>query len=76
LFSGERSASSDSAKIREYLSAGGDRVLDRLSLSVAASRMQGDLHIDTAHRGWITGAFILSYALFTRLDSSVQIFSE
>jgi MFS family permease len=38
--------------------------LDRISLSVAAARMQGDLHIDTAHWGWITGAFILSYALF------------
>jgi MFS family permease len=38
--------------------------LDRISLSVAAARIEGDLHIDTAHWGWITGAFILSYALF------------
>jgi ACS family glucarate transporter-like MFS transporter len=38
--------------------------LDRISLSVAAARMQGDLHIDTARWGWILGAFVLSYALF------------
>lgn len=38
--------------------------LDRISISVAAARMQGDLHIDTRHWGWILGAFVLSYGLF------------
>jgi ACS family glucarate transporter-like MFS transporter len=38
--------------------------LDRISISVAAARMQNDLHIDSAHWGWILGAFVLSYGLF------------
>lgn len=38
--------------------------LDRISISVAAARMQADLHIDTGHWGWILGAFVLSYGLF------------
>ena len=38
--------------------------LDRISISVAAARMQADLHIETRHWGWILGAFVLSYGLF------------
>jgi ACS family glucarate transporter-like MFS transporter len=38
--------------------------LDRIAISVAAPRIQGDLGIDAAHWGWILGAFILSYGLF------------
>jgi MFS family permease len=38
--------------------------LDRISISVAAARMQADLHIDTRRWGWILGAFVLSYGLF------------
>jgi ACS family glucarate transporter-like MFS transporter len=38
--------------------------LDRISISVAAARMQSDLHIDTGRWGWILGAFVLSYGLF------------
>jgi MFS family permease len=38
--------------------------LDRISISVAAARMQGDLHIETRRWGWILGAFVLSYGVF------------
>ena len=38
--------------------------LDRIAISVAAARMQADLHIQTNRWGWILGAFVLSYGLF------------
>ena len=38
--------------------------LDRIAISVAAARMQAELHIQTNQWGWILGAFVLSYGLF------------
>ncbi len=38
--------------------------LDRIAISVAAARMQADLHIQTNRWGWILGAFVLAYGLF------------
>lgn len=38
--------------------------LDRVCISVAGPRMQGDLNIDPVHWGWVTGIFTLSYGLF------------
>lgn len=38
--------------------------LDRIAISVAAPRMQKDLHIETSLWGWIAGVFTLSYGLF------------
>lgn len=38
--------------------------LDRVCISVAGPRMQGDLHISTVAWGWVTGVFAFSYALF------------
>jgi MFS family permease len=38
--------------------------LDRISISVAAPRIQQDLGISPARWGWILGAFVLAYGLF------------
>jgi MFS family permease len=38
--------------------------LDRIAISVAAPRIQGELGIDSARWGWILGAFVLAYGLF------------
>jgi MFS family permease len=38
--------------------------LDRISISVAAPRVQQELGIDSARWGWILGAFVLAYGLF------------
>ncbi len=38
--------------------------LDRLAIAVAGTRMQADLNIDDQRRGWVLGAFVLSYGLF------------
>ncbi len=38
--------------------------LDRISISVAAPRIQQELGIQPAQWGWILGAFVLAYGLF------------
>jgi ACS family glucarate transporter-like MFS transporter len=38
--------------------------LDRVCISVAGPRIQGDLHISTVAWGWVTGVFAVSYAVF------------
>lgn len=38
--------------------------LDRVCISVAGPRIQRELHISPIGWGWVTGIFILSYALF------------
>ena len=38
--------------------------LDRVCISVAGPRVQRELHISPIGWGWVTGIFILSYALF------------
>jgi ACS family glucarate transporter-like MFS transporter len=38
--------------------------LDRMCISVAGPRMQGELNVPPERWGWIVGAFTLSYALF------------
>ncbi|HXJ39198.1 MAG TPA: MFS transporter [Bryobacteraceae bacterium] len=38
--------------------------LDRISISVAAPRIQDELHIPPDKFGWILGAFVLAYGLF------------
>jgi MFS family permease len=38
--------------------------LDRVCISVAGPRMQGELHIGPVGWGWVTGVFTISYGLF------------
>ena len=38
--------------------------LDRISISVAAPRIQEELHITPARWGWVLGAFVLAYGIF------------
>jgi ACS family glucarate transporter-like MFS transporter len=38
--------------------------LDRVCISVAGPRIQADLHLGPVAWGWVTGIFVLSYALF------------
>jgi len=38
--------------------------LDRVCISVAGPRIQADLHLGPVAWGWVTGIFVLSYAIF------------
>lgn len=38
--------------------------LDRISIAVAGSRIQQELHITPERWGWVLGAFVLAYGLF------------
>ena len=38
--------------------------LDRVCISVAGPRIQADLHLGPVAWGWVTGIFVLAYAIF------------